>query len=112
MFAFWSGGGATPRARSPVALGRWVAVFWDPRSSLYGLFDVWSFRGLEALVSAGWGGGSLIYANVLIRKDPSWFVDERHAQPGYEAWSITYDDLEPHYDACEKMLGGVCRGFG
>lgn len=91
-------------ARSPRDMGRNV---WDPRAGLYGLFDVWSFRGLEALVSAGLGGGSLIYANVLIRKDPSWFVDEKQGQPGYEAWPITYDDLEPHYAACEEMLGAT-----
>lgn len=94
--------------RSPREMGR---NLWDPKSGRYGLFDVWSFRGLEALVSAGLGGGSLIYANVLIRKDPSWFVEERHAQPGYEAWPISYDDLEPHYDACEKMLGATPYPF-
>ena len=41
--------------------------FWDPSHSLYGLFDVWSFRGLAAVVASGMGGGSLIYANVIAR---------------------------------------------
>jgi cholesterol oxidase len=36
--------------------------WWDPSESLYGMYDLWSFRGIEALVSSGLGGGSLIYA--------------------------------------------------
>src|SRR5581483_5928792 len=30
--------------------------FWDPSAGLQGLFDVWAFRHLEAVVSAGLGG--------------------------------------------------------
>src|SRR5689334_7288339 len=56
--------------RDPARLAR---NLWDPDNGLYGMFDVWSFRGLEAVVSSGLGGGSLIYANVLIRKDEHWF---------------------------------------
>ncbi len=73
---------------------------WDPSEGLQGMFDVWSFEGLEALVSSGLGGGSLIYANVLIRKDPKWFAGDEH-----EHWPIGYDDLEPHYERAERMLG-------
>ena len=40
------------------------------------MYDVWSFKGIDALVSSGLGGGSLIYANVLLRKDEKWFVHE------------------------------------
>ena len=60
-------------ARTPRAMGR---NFWDPSEGLQGLFDVWTFRGLEGVVSSGLGGGSLIYANVLLRKDEKWFVHE------------------------------------
>jgi cholesterol oxidase len=87
--------------RSPRGLSQ---NLWDPRRGLYGLFDVWAFRGIEALVSSGLGGGSLIYANVLLRKDPAWFVDDAPGQPG-QPWPVTYDDLEPHYEAAEAMLG-------
>src|SRR4051794_34271938 len=52
-------------ARDPWEFG---VNFWDPSGGRHGLFDVWSFRGLDAIVSAGLGGGSLIYANVLLRK--------------------------------------------
>lgn len=79
--------------------------FWEPKDGLYGLFDVRSFNRLEAIVSAGLGGGSLIYANVLLRKDERWFV---HEDPlpggGYENWPVSRADLEPHYDAVEAML--------
>ncbi|SFN64866.1 cholesterol oxidase [Actinomadura madurae] len=93
--------GAFPR--SPAEMGR---AFWDPDAGLYGMFDVWSFKGCDSVVSSGLGGGSLIYANVLLRKDERWFV---HDQPlpggGYESWPISRADLDPHYDAVEKMMG-------
>jgi cholesterol oxidase len=80
--------------------------FWSPADGLYGLFETWSFRGLEGVVSSGLGGGSLIYANVLLRKDAEWFV---HDSPlpggGYENWPISRDDLDPYYDSVERMLG-------
>ncbi|HVE45672.1 MAG TPA: FAD-dependent oxidoreductase [Acidimicrobiales bacterium] len=78
--------------------------FWDPSEGRHGLFNAWSFRGLEALVSAGLGGGSLIYANVLLRKDEKWFVQRNPHGPGYEEWPITRADLDPHYDVVERML--------
>jgi cholesterol oxidase len=30
--------------------------FWSPADQLYGLFETWSFRGLEGVVSSGLGG--------------------------------------------------------
>src|SRR5678816_2183187 len=56
--------------RTPYDLGK---NFWDPSSGFYGLFDIWSFKKSGALVSSGLGGGSLIYGNIHIRKDPKWF---------------------------------------
>jgi cholesterol oxidase len=92
-------------ARSPAAMSR---NFWDPSDGMHGLFDVWSFRGLEGVVSSGLGGGSLIYANVLLRKDERWFVHESPLPGGgYENWPVTRDDLDPHYDRVEQMLGGT-----
>ncbi|MDQ6797778.1 MAG: GMC family oxidoreductase [Actinomycetota bacterium] len=79
--------------------------FWDPSKGLHGMFDVWSFRGIEGLVSSGLGGGSLIYANVLLRKDERWFTQETPGG-GYEQWPVSRADLDPHYDVVERMLGG------
>ncbi|TVQ99609.1 MAG: GMC family oxidoreductase [Desulfovibrionales bacterium] len=87
--------------RSPQAVRR---NFWDPRQDLFGMFSFWSFQASEALVASGLGGGSLIYANVLIRKPERWFVREDgrgHSLP----WPVQRADLEPHYDAVEKILG-------
>ena len=61
-----TGAAAASVTRSPAGMAR---NFWDPSEGLYGMFNLWSFRGIDALVSSGLGGGSLIYANVMIRKD-------------------------------------------
>jgi cholesterol oxidase len=86
--------------RTPYDLGR---NFWDSSEGLYGMFDMWSFKGSGALVSSGLGGGSLIYANILMRKDPKWFTEDR-ADGGYEPWPVTYTDLERHYERVEYMM--------
>ncbi|MFF2844536.1 GMC oxidoreductase [Paenarthrobacter sp. NPDC057981] len=92
-------------ARTPSEMGK---NFWDPDRGLYGLFDAWTFRGTEGLVSSGLGGGSLIYANVLLRKDEKWFVNESPVPGGgYENWPFTRADLDPFYDAAEAMLQPV-----
>lgn len=89
-------------ARNPYEMSR---AFWEPKDELLGLFDIRSFRKLEGVVASGLGGGSLIYANVLLRKDERWFV---HDSPlpggGYENWPIGRDDLDRHYDAVEAMM--------
>jgi cholesterol oxidase len=88
--------------RSPQAMSK---NFWDPSEGLYGLYDLWRFRNLEALVSSGLGGGSLIYANVLLRKDERWFIKEPLPGGGYEDWPVTRAELDPHYDRVEQMIG-------
>jgi cholesterol oxidase len=82
--------------RSPWEMGR---NFWDPSEGLHGLFDIWSFRGIGGVVASGLGGGSLLWSNVVLRKDRSTFVQEEG-----EHWPIGYDDLERHYDRHERML--------
>lgn len=93
--------------RSPHAMKR---NFWDPSEGLYGMFNLWSFRHLGAVVASGLGGGSLIYANVLIRKDRNWFVQSDN-DPAGEYWPVTYNDLEQHYIAAEQMLGAAHYPF-
>jgi cholesterol oxidase len=93
--------GSFPRGPSELS-----KAFWDPSEGLYGMFNVWSFKGLGAVVSSGLGGGSLIYANILLRKPERWFVQEDLAAGGYEHWPVTRADLDPHYDRVERMLNG------
>jgi len=83
--------------RTPLQMSR---NFWDPSNDLYGLFDLWSFRSFEAVVASGVGGGSLIYANVLRRKEPDSYD---HGWPR----EITPADLEEHYERVERELGGT-----
>jgi cholesterol oxidase len=87
--------------RSPVEMKRNV---WDPSEGLQGMFDLWSFDGFDGLVSSGLGGGSLIYANVSLRKDEHWFVHDDRTGGAYESWPVTRADLDPHYDQVEPML--------
>lgn len=85
-------------ARTPHQMAR---NFWDPSAGMHGLFNIWSFGHLAAVVASGLGGGSLIYANVELRKDEDTFVQE----PGRETWPITYAELKPYYEQAERMLG-------
>jgi cholesterol oxidase len=95
--------------RSPGDMGR---GFWDPAENLYGMYDVWRFTGCDSVVASGLGGGSLIYANVLLRKDEHWFVhDEPIGDSGVESWPVTRADLDPHYDEVERMLGATPYPF-
>jgi cholesterol oxidase len=86
--------GSFPRIPREVARN-----FWDPSGGLHGMFDIWSFSGIESLVSSCLGGGSIIYANVLLRKDKHWFTEADG-----RAWPVTYTELEPHYDRVEAIL--------
>lgn len=89
--------GGFPRSRADMARN-----FWDPSNGLHGLFDIWSFRGLEGIVSSGLGGGSLIYANVPLRKDERWFVHESPLPGGgYENWPVG--------NAPSLVSAGPCR---
>jgi cholesterol oxidase len=84
--------------RSPHLMAR---NFWRPDRGLFGLFEVLTFKTLGAVLSSGVGGGSLIYANVLLRKDEKWFV--RNGADG-EDWPVTRADLEVHYDRVQARL--------
>ena len=75
-------------------------ALWDPSRGRYGLFNLWSFPGIDVVTASGLGGGSLLYANVLLRKDPSWFM-----RTDSEYWPVTYEELVPHYERVERMLG-------
>lgn len=87
-------------ARTPPRMRR---AFWDPEEGLHGLFDVWRFSDLDMLVASGLGGGSLIYANVMLPKDEETFVREDLAAGGRERWPIDRRELEPHYEHVREM---------
>src|SRR3712207_1924875 len=97
-------GRAYPPGSFPRSPYRMARNFWDPTAGLHGLYDFWSFRWLDALVASGLGGGSLIYANVLLRKDERWFVTEDLRDGGFEHWPVARAERDPHYDRVERML--------
>ena len=87
-------------ARSPKEM---QTNFWDPSAGTYGLFQIWRFAGIDGVVSAGLGGGSLIYANVLIEKDEKWFV-RRNPDGSETPWPVTRADLDEHYQEAKQIL--------
>lgn len=93
-----------PPGSFPRAPYRLRSNFWDPSEGLHGMFDFWSFKGIEALISSGLGGGSLIYANVMLRKDEKWFVKENVGAGGWEYWPVSYEDLEQDYVRAESVI--------
>ena len=90
--------------RSPLGL---QTQFWDPSAGLHGMYNSGPSSDIDAICASGLGGGSLIYANVLLRKDEDWFVTRSPAtaaEGGYEHWPVTRADLDPHYDRVEQMM--------
>ncbi len=63
-----------------------------------GLFDIRFHRRMDAVVSAGLGGGSLIYANVFLEPPKELF--QRH-------WpeALQWDRLAPYYRVARNVLG-------
>jgi cholesterol oxidase len=79
-------------------------AFWDPDAGLHGLFEVWSFARVNAIVSSGLGGGSLIYANVMLRKPPETFAERELPDGTLASWPIDAAALEPDYRAVLDVL--------
>jgi cholesterol oxidase len=78
--------------------------FWDPSGRLFGMYELWSFDHAKVIVCSGLGGGSLIYANVLLEKPRETFT--RVAPDGSEQpWPVTYGELEGRYADIAARLG-------
>jgi cholesterol oxidase len=77
--------------------------FWDPDAWLYGLFEVWSFEHTKAIVASGLGGGSLIYANVMLKKPPESFTVP-NGRGGVRDWPVSAAQLADHYKAVKDVL--------
>jgi cholesterol oxidase len=64
----------------------------------HGLFDIRNFRHMDVVLSAGLGGGSLIYANVFL-EPPDEVFDERWPANTKKA------ALAPYYRVAKEVLG-------
>jgi cholesterol oxidase len=84
-----------PPGSFPRTPRQWRGALWAPRQGRHGLYEYHHFKGLDSVTASGLGGGSLIYANVMLRKDPATFAaDGLPMEPA---------DLDRHYDAVHAM---------
>ncbi len=74
--------------------------FWAPRFGMRGILRMTLLRHSLVLSGAGVGGGSLVYANTLYRPHEAFYVD-----PQWSDITDWKDELAPHYDTAERMLG-------
>jgi len=63
-----------------------------------GLFDIRWLEGMLAVQAAGWGGGSLAYANVFARPSDAALNNRWPAH-------LRRTELDPYYDLAAHMLG-------
>lgn len=73
---------------------------WLPALRCFGVFQLYPFRHVLVLQGAGVGGGSLGYANVLMK--PS---DRMFENPTWRHLAEWKEVLEPHYQTAQRMLG-------
>jgi cholesterol oxidase len=67
-------------------------------SEAHGLFDIRNFHRMDVVLSAGLGGGSLIYANVFLEPPDEVFDDRWPASTKKAA-------LAPYYSIAKEVLG-------
>ncbi len=73
---------------------------WFPPLRCFGILQITQLDGVMVMIGSGVGGGSLMYANVMMEPD-----DEVFKSP---AWSHLADwktILAPHYDTVKRMMG-------
>jgi len=73
---------------------------WFPPLRCFGIMQLSLLKGVLILHGSGVGGGSLVYANVLMEPTEKLFEEP--------AWSHLMDwktALRPHYDTARRMLG-------
>lgn len=76
-------------------------LFWLPRLGFRGFFVQHPFKHVGIVGGVGVGGGSLVYAAVLLKPDESFFEDPAWAHLGVD-WQ---GELAAPYDRASKMLG-------
>jgi cholesterol oxidase len=80
----------------------WNAVkyLWAPRLRCFGIQNITLLKGVMVLHGSGVGGGSLVYANTLMRP-----ADEVFDDPSWGTAVAWRRELLPHYDTARRMLG-------
>ena len=73
---------------------------WLPFLRCFGIWELSFLNGAIALRNSGVGGGSLMYANVLMETD-----DRLFEAPSWHHLADWKPILRPHYDTAKRMLG-------
>jgi cholesterol oxidase len=76
-------------------------LLWMPGLRMYGFFWETLFRHVGIVGGTGVGGGSLVYAAVLMEPRPEFFLAPSWSQLGVD-WQA---ELGPHYATAARMLG-------
>ncbi len=78
-----------------------LKLLWSPGSGLKGFFTQTTFRHVGVVSGIGVGGGSLVYASVLLKPGKAFYND-----PAWNHLGVDWEtELKPHYDTAKKMLG-------
>lgn len=73
---------------------------WKPLIRCFGIQQISFLNDIMVLHGSGVGGGSLVYANVLMEPDDALFE-----APGWHNLADWKTVLRPHYDTAKRMLG-------
>ena len=73
---------------------------WLPILKCFGIQKLTLFRNVLILSGAGVGGGSLVYANTLLKPN-----DDIFTSPSWKSLADWNQELNPHYETAKKMLG-------
>lgn len=76
--------------------------YWMPLLRLFGPFKFSFFQHLMVVHGVGVGGGSLVYANTHLRPKKAFYN-----APEWKDLANWQEELRPHYETAEKMLGVV-----
>lgn len=76
-------------------------LMWMPGLGLRGFFYQRNFKHVSIVGGVGVGGGSLVYAAVLLRPKDEFFADTTWSRLGVD-WKT---ELGEHYDTANRMLG-------
>lgn len=84
----------------PTSTWQFRNYFWAPALGLKGIMRMRLFRHVFTPSQIAVGGGSVVYGGVLLRAKPTFFDDAQWRDLG--SWE---EQLRPHYDTAERMLG-------
>jgi cholesterol oxidase len=80
-----------------------LSLFWMPELGLRGFFTQRIFQHAFVVGGVGVGGGSLVYAALLLEPKSGFFRD-----PAWDQMGIDWEsELRPHYKSAARMLGRV-----